>query len=111
MQFCYVTDLVIDCPPPSRSRPEGVAGVSSGRSLARRPPAASRIATRFGSNVGLPPAMLVSPAGFLHTDARVHHTVTGLPQSGCSRRAHSLTVHTHSNRQQARQFGVKKLTE
>ena len=73
-----------------------VAGVYFGRSLAHRPPAASGLATLFGSKIVLPPAMLVSPAGFLQTDARVHHTVTRLPQSGCSRRTHSHYKHTNT---------------
>ena len=30
------------------------------------------------------------------TDARVHHTVTRLPQSGCSRRTHSHCKHTNT---------------
>ena len=65
-----------------------VTGVPTGRSLACRPPAAAGMAARPGDNLRLPPAMLASLAGFFRTDARVHHTVTGLPQSGCSHRAH-----------------------
>ena len=57
-----------------------------------------------GSSFALP------PAGFLQTDARVHHTVT---QDSLSRGAvtgHSQRqVHTHSRRQQ--NTGVKELQQ
>ena len=87
-----------------------VAGVPTGRSLARRPPAAAGMVARPGDNLRLPLAMLVSPAGFLRTDVRVHHKVTRLPQSGCSHRA--LTTHSsHAQSQQCRHSipGVKEL--
>ena len=51
------------------------------------------------------------PTGFLHTDARVHHTGTRLPQSGCSRRAQQLAVHTlQPDTMQALDSGVKRTT-
>ena len=68
-------------------RNQFVAGVPTGRSLARRPPAAAGMAARPGDNLRLPPALLASTCRLPPTDVRVHHKVTRLPQSGCSHRA------------------------
>ena len=88
---------------------EAIAGVPTEHSLARRPPARAGMATRPSDNLRLPQCF-ASTYELPLMNARVHHIVTGLPQSRCSHRAHKQ-VHVHRQNDNAGNKipGVKEL--
>ena len=92
-------------------RNQFVAGVPTGRSLARRPPAAAGMAARPGDNLRLSPALLASTCR-LPPDRRTR-TPQGhkTPLVGVQSQGTHTTVHTHRpDSMQAREFWRERTT-